>query len=241
MGRLSPESRAKNEYTAANRQYYGNTWRPRTGQGDTARLCLEYPTGKLKPVAIVDAGDLCLAPGERAVVPARWDRKVPEAEFWCEESPMSGVSVEPGLCCGGNQEIMLCVVNETEMEVVLERGAPLAEAHEWIKPSSLDTPPAAEWCVSKVASAPAAEMVALTVAQMRELAPQQGDPAAAPELSASEVGRLVGIAESVFGPSGFLNDGQGSELALAAVGLVPASSILAKPSERKNCSRPRGC
>ncbi len=31
-----------------------------------------------KPVAIVDAGDVCLAPGEQAIVLARWDRKVPE-------------------------------------------------------------------------------------------------------------------------------------------------------------------
>ncbi len=107
---------------------------------------------------------------------------------------------------------MLRVVNETDMEVVLERGAPLAESHEWIKLSALDAPPAAE-------------MVALTIEQMRELAPQQGDPAAAPELSASEVGRLVGIAESVFGPSGFLDGdtagGQVSELTCAAVDLCP--------------------
>ena len=153
---------------------------------------------------------------------------------------MSSVSVEPGLCCGGDQEIMLCVINETEMEVVLERGAPLAEAHEWIKPSSFDAPPAAEWSVSKVASASAAEKIALKTEQMRELAPQQGDPADAPELSASEVGRLVGIAESVLGPSGFLGGGHGSELVLSAVGLVPASSILAETLAREKSSLPTG-
>ncbi len=58
--------------------------------------------------------------------PARWDRKVPESEFWCEENPMSCVSVDPGPCCGGDQEIMLFVISETEMEVALERGEPLS-------------------------------------------------------------------------------------------------------------------
>ena len=72
----------RNEYTEANRLYYGSTWQSSTGQVDSARLCLDCPVGPLKPVAIVDAGDLCLAPGERAIVPARWDRRVPDSEFW---------------------------------------------------------------------------------------------------------------------------------------------------------------
>jgi hypothetical protein len=86
-------------------------------------LCFENvgPVSK-KPVAVVDAGDLRLAPGERAVVPARRDRKIPEEDFWCEESTLSSVTVQSGLCGARSQEIMLCVINESEMEVTLERG-----------------------------------------------------------------------------------------------------------------------
>ena len=106
------------------------------GQGparDSARLRLEDAMPLIrKPVATVDAGNLCLAPGERAIVPARWDRKVPEENFWCEESSLSGVTVQAGLCAGNSREVMLCVINKSELEHTLERGLPLAEAHEWI-------------------------------------------------------------------------------------------------------------
>ena len=100
---------------------------------DSARLCLEtaVPVSR-KPVAIIDAGDFCLAPGETAIVLARWDRKVPEEDFWCEESSLSGITVQAGICTGSSQEVMLCGINESELEYTFERGLPLAEAHEWI-------------------------------------------------------------------------------------------------------------
>ena len=49
---------------------------------NSAHLCWEDAMPLIrKPVAVVDAGDLCLAPGEKAIVPARQDRKVPEEDF----------------------------------------------------------------------------------------------------------------------------------------------------------------
>ncbi len=127
----------RSQYVEANRLYHGNAWQHKAGHSDSAHLCVESRcSASLRTVAIVDAGDLCLALGERAVVPARWYRRVPEDDFRCEESSLSQVSVEPGFCLGRGQETMLCVVNESMVDVTLERGAPLAEAHEWVIPRS---------------------------------------------------------------------------------------------------------
>ena len=92
-----------------------------------------------KPVAIVDAENLCLAPGERAIVPARWDRKVPEENFGCEESSLSGVTVQAGLCAGNSQEVMLNVFNRSGLVYTLERGLPLAEAQGETGPRGVDS------------------------------------------------------------------------------------------------------
>ena len=55
------------------------------GVRDAASLCIEMPLNR-RSVAVVDAGGLCLAPGEQAIVPVAWDRAVPSDDFWCEES-----------------------------------------------------------------------------------------------------------------------------------------------------------
>ena len=67
-------------------------------------------------------------------MPAIWDRTAPAKDFWCQESSMCGISVQSGLCSGGEQKLMLCVVHESESEYSMERGLPLAEAFEWISP-----------------------------------------------------------------------------------------------------------
>ena len=74
------ELERRNQYIEAKRLHYDLA--PQAVGRDSARLCLEtaVPVSR-KPVAVIDAGDLCLAPGERAIVPARWDRKVPEEDF----------------------------------------------------------------------------------------------------------------------------------------------------------------
>ena len=101
-------------------------------------------------------------------MPARWDRKVPEEEFWCEESSLSGVTVQAGLCAGNSREVMLCVINESELEYTLERGLPLAEAHDWI---------------TRPALAPK-EAVALSAKNWREMAPAPSDSSKPPALTA---------------------------------------------------------
>ncbi len=41
------------------------------------------------------------------------------------------MTVQAGLCAGNSQEVMLCVINESELDYTLERGLPLGEAHDW--------------------------------------------------------------------------------------------------------------
>ncbi len=62
---------------------------------------------------------------------------------------------QTGMCTGGSQEVMLCVINESELEYTLERGLPLAEAHEWIARPTLV----------------AGERVALSAEKRREMVP----------------------------------------------------------------------
>ena len=52
---------------------------------------------------------------------------------------------------------MLCVINESELEYTLERGLPLAEAHDWI---------------TRPAPAPQ-EVVALSAESCREMGPRR--------------------------------------------------------------------
>ncbi len=40
--------------------------------------------------------------------------------------------MQAGLRSGNSQGVMLCIINESELEYTLERGLSLAEAHEWI-------------------------------------------------------------------------------------------------------------
>ena len=102
-------------------------------RSDSANLCLES-RAPLKPTAVVDAESVCIAAGERAVVPVRWDRGVPSSDFWVEGCEENQLAVEPGPCSGASYEVMLCIANESGMDIVLERGDPIAEAHEWILP-----------------------------------------------------------------------------------------------------------
>ena len=100
------ELERRNQYVEARKLHYDHAATNGLAR-DSARLCLEDVVPSIRrPVAIVDAGNLCLAPGERAIVPARWDRKVPDEDLWCEESSLSGVTVQAGLCAGNSQEVM---------------------------------------------------------------------------------------------------------------------------------------
>ena len=122
---------------------------------------------------------------------------------------MSGVTVQAGLCAGNSQEVMLCVINESELEYTLERGLPLAEAHDWI------TRPA-----------PALrEVVALSAEGRRDMAPAPSDSSKPPVLTAAEASRILSTAVTAFGanePDGADNsDG----LDLTAIGLIPGERI----------------
>ena len=82
------------------------------------------------PCAVVDVDDFSLAPGEQAMVPCRWDKPVPAHDFGCASLSMLDSKVEalPGVCLGGQADIMLCVENTTGLDAVLTRGDVVATA-----------------------------------------------------------------------------------------------------------------
>ena len=119
----------RENYLTAARTYLGCPLEPSTPTRNRVDLCREARCAPLRvPAAIVDADDLTLAPGEKAIVPVRWDRRVPDKDFWCRGSELSPVTVEPGLCSGGQFAFMICVSNESSVDAFLSRGDVLAEA-----------------------------------------------------------------------------------------------------------------
>ena len=220
---------------------------PRPRRSDVANLCVErVPTNSVRATAVVDAGDVCLGPGERAIVPARWDRRVPSEDFWCEASALSSVVVEPGICGGSDYEIMLCVSNETSLEISLERGEPLAEAHEWIAlpsgrregggdealrevvgstaPHSAKVPAEQpEAARSRVVGATAPgireSLASLATEKCLDLAPQTGLPGETPAISEGSLQAVFRAAEVVFPREEDLPPEEASSV--RAMGLVP--------------------
>jgi len=91
---------------------------------------------RLSAVAVVDAEDTVLAPGEEALVPAVWDRAVPQDDFVCETCVGTeydiGVDAAPGICPGGTAKLMVSVQNALAEEVELTRGMPVARAVETV-------------------------------------------------------------------------------------------------------------
>ena len=82
------------------------------------------------PCAYSDADSFTLQPGEQAMVPAVWSGPVPECDYACEEWPCidPDVTVLPGLCAGGDREVMLCIENSSLNPALVESGASLAIA-----------------------------------------------------------------------------------------------------------------
>ena len=61
-------------------------------------------------------------------MPARWDRAIPSEDFVAEQSPLAAVDVFTGICEGGNYECMLYIWNNSAVDIVLDKGAPLGYA-----------------------------------------------------------------------------------------------------------------
>ena len=82
------------------------------------------------PCAYSDADAFVLQPGEEAMIPARWSGKIPQQDFVCEPWPSleEGLEVLPGLCAGGEPELMMCLANRAEVPVTVDPGASLAGA-----------------------------------------------------------------------------------------------------------------
>jgi len=181
----------REEYRAASRSYYEGLL-AESQQADRANvmnLCHESRKSfPMKPVAVVDAEDVSLAPGERAIVPARWDRGIPKEDFWCDTSKWRAVSVEPGVCPGGQQQMQLCVCNTAVVDVVLTRGEPLAEACDWV------VQPEKEAVKDSVAR--------LSRDQENEMAPQQATMGAVIPLSDATARELAPLVAVAFGTTG---------------------------------------
>ena len=80
--------------------------------------------------ALVDSEPFTLAPGEQALTPCVWSKRVPAKEFGCAEhrSLRSKVTVLPGVCAGEQPQVVLCLENASTQEVTLEKGDPVAVA-----------------------------------------------------------------------------------------------------------------
>ena len=64
------------------------------------------------------------------MIPARWSGRIPQQDFVCEPWPSleEGLEVLPGLCAGGEPELMMCLANRAEVPVTIDPGASLASA-----------------------------------------------------------------------------------------------------------------
>ena len=64
------------------------------------------------------------------MVPATWSGPIPECDYACEEWPCldSDVTVLPGLCPGGERDMMLCIENSSPNPALIEPGTSLAIA-----------------------------------------------------------------------------------------------------------------
>lgn len=86
-------------------------------------------TKGLPPVVVIDADLLLLRPGETAVVPAVWDRRVPNQGFllepWTEPQRPPRRLTTPGLCPSGVSELMVYVTNLPPKDCTLEQGLPV--------------------------------------------------------------------------------------------------------------------
>ena len=110
---------------------------------------------------------------------------------------------------------MLCVINESELEYTLERGLPLAEAHEWV------ARPAAG----------SSDHVALSAEQRREMAPAPSDAQQVLTLTAAEASRIMNVAISAGEP--------GPVVKGAADGLDLAGLSCRGPRTLRVCRVPR--
>ena len=64
------------------------------------------------------------------MVPASWSGLIPECDYACEEWPCINpdVTVLPGLCPGGERDVMLCIENSSLDPALIEPGTSLAIA-----------------------------------------------------------------------------------------------------------------
>ena len=73
-------------------------------------------------MAVCDSDEtVLLAPGEGALVPVAWDRPIPADDFVCESCSgtefENGLDAAPGICKGGEYQMMLSVQNETHEHI----------------------------------------------------------------------------------------------------------------------------
>jgi len=105
----------------------------------------EILAGKLSAVAVADCAMSLLQPGEEALIPAVWDRAVPDDDFVCETTRGTefdvGLDAAPGVCPGGERELMLSVRNDSHESLMVQRGLPLAVAVETIAELASSAPP----------------------------------------------------------------------------------------------------
>ena len=88
-------------------------------------LAARVPEAKMQAIGL---GPVVLQPGERAVLPVHWNTERGES-FQCSTHPNApaGITVLPGIC-PPNQEMSLCIENESPLPVTITEKDQIAVA-----------------------------------------------------------------------------------------------------------------
>lgn len=78
----------------------------------------------------MDAEDIVLAPGEKAVIPALWDRSMQSQLALVAQPEHANFYVEPGVVDMKDSQLMVIAGNPTSDSITLSRGQELAQAYQ---------------------------------------------------------------------------------------------------------------
>ena len=79
--------------------------------------------------ACVDADDIVLQPGEKAVIPAIWDRPMDSLLVLIAQPESADFYVEPGIADTKDRKLMVIAGNSTSNSITLSRGQELAQMY----------------------------------------------------------------------------------------------------------------
>ena len=79
--------------------------------------------------ACLDADDIVLEPGEKAAIPAVWDRPMESQLVLIAQPERADFYVEPGIADTKERQLMVIACNPTSSSIFLSRGQELAQMY----------------------------------------------------------------------------------------------------------------